>query len=255
MRNPNSEPAIQIGCIDGSVITVTRSGSEIRLRVGEEVVSLSRDAGIRLAGALRIGNQPQTSTPGTKPRTRLPRLGSVANPTIADLVKAGFLSAGTALTFKRHDEQHIATLTENGEIVLNGSNYPTPSAAAKAASGGKSLNGWDVWKVHGSPISEARWLYRAANFPGEGHAFADRTADGMRRVVQKWVFYAIERRLDPGAPQDNLDAFLSGNGYSDKTLEMYRRYLRNWQDHYSQNFVDDQSSSGNDVADARSPWL
>jgi len=69
---------------------------------------------------------------------------------LGDLLEAGFLQAGDALTWDRPrlGQSYTATLKENGAIELsNGESYASPSKAATVAAGLQSYDGWLAWKV------------------------------------------------------------------------------------------------------------
>ncbi|WP_162834585.1 DUF4357 domain-containing protein [Amycolatopsis circi] len=68
---------------------------------------------------------------------------------IRDLLDAELISAGDRLRFARSrvGEEHIATVSPEGRIVLpDGTEYDTPSDAAKAVAG-TQVNGWIVWRT------------------------------------------------------------------------------------------------------------
>jgi hypothetical protein len=65
---------------------------------------------------------------------------------VRDLLQTGLVSTGDRLRFTRPRarEEHVATVSSEGRIVLtDGAEYDTPSDAAKAASG-TQVNGWIV---------------------------------------------------------------------------------------------------------------
>ncbi|KAB7787920.1 GmrSD restriction endonuclease domain-containing protein [Bifidobacterium cebidarum] len=69
--------------------------------------------------------------------------------TIRQVIQAGLLIPGERLVWERprKGERWYATVTENGRLRLDdGSEYPTPTAAARAAAGGRSSGGLEVWK-------------------------------------------------------------------------------------------------------------
>ena len=69
--------------------------------------------------------------------------------TIRQVIDAGLLVPGERLVWDRprKGERWFATVTENGRLRLDdGSEYPTPTAAARAAAGGRRGGGLDVWK-------------------------------------------------------------------------------------------------------------
>ncbi|PJM79693.1 GmrSD restriction endonuclease domain-containing protein [Bifidobacterium scaligerum] len=78
---------------------------------------------------------------------------------IRQVVQAGLLTPGERLVWDRprKGERWYATVTENGRLRLDdGSEYPTPTAAARAAAGGRRGGGLDVWKraANGKKLSD-----------------------------------------------------------------------------------------------------
>ncbi|KFI50223.1 GmrSD restriction endonuclease domain-containing protein [Bifidobacterium biavatii] len=69
--------------------------------------------------------------------------------TIAQVVKAGLLIPGETLVWERprKGERWMVTVTDHGKFRLeDGSEYSSPTAAARAAAGGRASGGLDVWK-------------------------------------------------------------------------------------------------------------
>ena len=67
-----------------------------------------------------------------------------------DLIKAGLLSAGEVLVWKRriHATSHVATLKSDGTIeTSDGKIHRTPSGAAKHLNGNRPVDGWVAWKL------------------------------------------------------------------------------------------------------------
>jgi len=62
------------------------------------------------------------------------------------LLRASLLSVGDVLTVRYKGTDYRATVTSNGHLSLHGRDYPSPTAAAVAITGG-SVNGWQFWKV------------------------------------------------------------------------------------------------------------
>lgn len=71
--------------------------------------------------------------------------------TVADLLKAGLIQAGTTLRFKRKriGRTYDATVTDKGRIRLDsdGEEFRSPSRAAAVAAGMRAVDGWRAWKV------------------------------------------------------------------------------------------------------------
>lgn len=83
--------------------------------------------------------------------------------TMADLVAAGDLQVGSVLTFRRKGDTATATVTAQGELLVYGVAYKTPSEAGKAAHNLKNRpRGWTDWKLDngkGPSLHEVRKAY------------------------------------------------------------------------------------------------
>ena len=69
---------------------------------------------------------------------------------IKDLMDKGLLSENEELVWKQKTLgiEHIATITKYGEIrTADGKLHKTPSGAGKWLNGGKSVDGWLIWKT------------------------------------------------------------------------------------------------------------
>jgi hypothetical protein len=69
---------------------------------------------------------------------------------ISDLLAAGLLAPGAELIYRRAGKEVRGRVTDQGEIVVNGHRYQTPSAAGKAIHGG-AINGWFYWLTANHP--------------------------------------------------------------------------------------------------------
>lgn len=70
--------------------------------------------------------------------------------TVADLVSTGELEVGAELTFTRKNKTATATVSAQGEVLVNGVAYKTPSEAGKAAHNLKNRpRGWTDWRLDG----------------------------------------------------------------------------------------------------------
>lgn len=67
--------------------------------------------------------------------------------TVADLLAAGLVTAGAPLIFKRAGKTAEATVTSEGQLVVDGKAYGSPSRAAADALGLKATNGWVSWEL------------------------------------------------------------------------------------------------------------
>ncbi len=67
--------------------------------------------------------------------------------TVADLLAAGLLTAGTRLVFKRAGREATALVAASGALIVDGVAYDSPSMAGKKAFDLKAVNGWDAWQL------------------------------------------------------------------------------------------------------------
>ncbi len=110
----------------GSILAAVRlAGVNLAKEVGEYVPSGKR--------------KKHTSVPGT----------------VADLVAAGLIRAGEVLYLTQAQVRATGTIAANGDIVVHGVAYSSPSAAAAKALGLQSSNGWAAWHVG---TAEGHWL-------------------------------------------------------------------------------------------------
>jgi hypothetical protein len=100
-----------------------------------------RDAYRKLA---EHGYSPVYPNPGTIPAASPPTPRARYGVTLADLITADLLPAGTALLPTQPDLDAVATVLPEGTIAYADEIYSTPSGASDAAAGG-STNGWIFW--------------------------------------------------------------------------------------------------------------
>lgn len=81
---------------------------------------------------------------------------------VSDLVAAGLLRAGEKVIFDSRGKRAEAVINAGGEIVLDGVAFWSPSGAGSEVIGGKSINGWDAWRVgeDGPLLSELRQRFQ-----------------------------------------------------------------------------------------------
>ena len=65
---------------------------------------------------------------------------------LGDLLSAGSLQPGQQLTFRQRPEV-TAEVLANGRLKFGGTEYSSPSTAARAVLGGTSTNGWLAWSI------------------------------------------------------------------------------------------------------------
>ena len=98
-------------------------------------------AALRVAG-IDLGETPTDSEPAGITRRTI-------EGTVPDLLAAGLLSAGAVLTFERAGNKAEAAITADGQLVVDGKAYSSPSTAAAAGLGLKAANGWVSWRLDG----------------------------------------------------------------------------------------------------------
>jgi hypothetical protein len=67
--------------------------------------------------------------------------------TVADLLAAGLLTAGTRLVFRRSGREATALVSASGSLIVDGVACDSPSMAGKMAFDLKAVNGWDAWQL------------------------------------------------------------------------------------------------------------
>ncbi len=74
--------------------------------------------------------------------------------TLPDLVAEGKLVPGEQLRPKSERYKALATVTDDGHLLVNGTSYTAPSPAARAVTGSQSEPGWNFWcaERHGSLV-------------------------------------------------------------------------------------------------------
>lgn len=90
------------------------------------------------------------------------------NAKFADLVSSGLVRGGESLHLRQGGVEANGTVTADGEIVVHGVAYRSPSAAAAKALGLQSSNGWTTWHVGGLSgvtldVLRRQWLAQQAS--------------------------------------------------------------------------------------------
>lgn len=100
-------------------------------------------AAVRLAGVDTLRNDEDEHGPPGVTRTQ-------TSGTVADLLAEGLLHAGAELHCKRSGKPGIGTLSSDGQIIVAGVGYKSPSLAAGISLGATSstgYGGWEMWHV------------------------------------------------------------------------------------------------------------
>ncbi|MGP5391357.1 restriction system modified-DNA reader domain-containing protein [Glutamicibacter arilaitensis] len=169
----------EIGYLEGRIAAELNALHKITVVEGQtsgdetlpKHMMISLDAFVKsILGALRLaGLDISRSNPETEVEDEEPLLtpSSSARPskvvTVADLVSSGLLQAGHALYLSQAGREAEGSVTADGEIIVRGVSYKSPSTAAARALELQSSNGWVTWKVgstSGSPLDALRqqWL-------------------------------------------------------------------------------------------------
>jgi hypothetical protein len=124
-------------------------------------------AALRLSG---VDTHKEADEPEGKALPSASRKSRAAkNGTVADLLAAGLLRAGTRVHLSQGGRTASGTVTTSGEVIVEGVAYASPSKAAQQALGGQSSNGWITWHVgdlRGPTLAALR--ERLAESDGEG---------------------------------------------------------------------------------------
>ena len=88
--------------------------------------------------------------------------------TVADLIDEGLVAVNAGLVWRRTSEGGVvrrAKVLSGGRIRLSGgSEFDTPSGAARALTGGSRVDGWRVWRVGevaGPTLADLRTMFQA----------------------------------------------------------------------------------------------
>lgn len=102
---------------------------------------------MRLAGVDATRSNPETDSEDAREGDG-DRAGRVTFPAkFGDLVSSGLIRAGETLYLKQGRTEARGSVTADGEIVVRGVAYKSPSSAAASALGLQSSNGWITWRV------------------------------------------------------------------------------------------------------------
>lgn len=227
-----------IGCPDGSTIVISHRGENIVISIEDTEASLSLEGVERLVDHLNTIVQTKPEVKDDKPFPYDDEPPSTVTPraTLLDLVQEGLVRVGTELTLTSYGTTHYATVTNAGLFDINGHMEMTPSGACQHVIG-RACNGWKLWRVKNGPaLDDLRWKLRASWFPVKGQRNTLSASQKQQRmIVTEWVDHALHRGLNPDSCNErNQRIYLdkrqrdAGQPYKDKTLDSYRRYLRQW---------------------------
>lgn len=169
----------EIGYLEGRIAAELNALRQITVVEGQtsgdetlpKHMMISLDAFVKsILGALRLAgldisrSNPQTLTEDEQPSSApVPSNKPNKTVTVADLVSSGLLQAGHALFLSQAGKDAEGSVTADGEIIVRGVSYKSPSAAAKVVLEGQESNGWMTWKIgslSGPPLDTLRqqWL-------------------------------------------------------------------------------------------------
>ncbi|MCW4467270.1 GIY-YIG nuclease family protein [Glutamicibacter sp. MNS18] len=169
----------EIGYLEGRIAAELNALHQITVIEGQtsgdetlpKHMMISLDAFVKsILGALRLAgldisrSNPQTLTEDEQPSSEpVPFNKPNKTVTVADLVSSGLLQAGQALFLSQAGKEAEGSVTADGEIIVRGVSYKSPSRAAKTVLEGQASNGWMTWKLgrqSGPPLDSLRqqWL-------------------------------------------------------------------------------------------------
>ncbi|MDR4532253.1 GIY-YIG nuclease family protein [Glutamicibacter sp. PS] len=169
----------EIGYLEGRIAAELNALHQITVIEGQtsgdetlpKHMMISLDAFVKsILGALRLAgldisrSNPQTLTEDEQPSSEpVTSKGPNKTVTVADLVSSGLLQAGHALFLSQAGKEAEGSVTADGEIIVRGVSYKSPSTAAAKALELQSSNGWTTWKIgsqSGPPLDTLRqqWL-------------------------------------------------------------------------------------------------
>jgi hypothetical protein len=148
----------QVGFLEGRLYDLLQSAEDAELhnanRPSDETLppydrQLLELVVLPVARVLRlIGHDPATADDAATSVDKGRRTSRFYGITLSEIIDAGLLAEGTALVSTNGAWPANARVVTGGEIDMDGTTYPTPSAAASAVKGGPA-NGWDFWAVEG----------------------------------------------------------------------------------------------------------
>lgn len=152
----------EIGYLEGRVSAEISALANITVIEGQSSgdetlpkhMMISLDSFVKsILAALRLAAVDTTRrNPETEPEDNVPedasRSGRTTFPVkFADLVSGGLVRAGETLHLRQGGIEATGSVTADGEIIVRGVSYRSPSAAAANALNLQSSNGWTTWHV------------------------------------------------------------------------------------------------------------
>ncbi len=149
LRNKNQKQ-IRIYCVDDEHIMLKRLDGTISLRTDSEKCDVSDEEAYRLVKWLKpqIGQPPVSGSIIPGPRNKY-------EVTVLGLIWADLLKPGTVLTMTYTGRDYKAKVSPEGELVVHGQIFDTPSGACEFVTG-TEINGWKAWKTPERTLDELR---------------------------------------------------------------------------------------------------
>jgi len=122
---------------------------------------------------------------------KLERPSTERRVTVGDIVKAGLARPGDKWRLKAQGVETYAEITKEGTLLFGGQAFDSPSGAGKAATGGKSLDGWHYFSFRDTdgewrPVDVLRERYgRAPAVSGSPVPWAAGSAAAMPPTVEQ----------------------------------------------------------------------
>jgi transcriptional regulator with XRE-family HTH domain len=136
-----------------SMVTINRALNGKSALSIEQLYTILAHLGIGLALAPPKSSPARNVTAVTKTRKAPIDLGV----TLQDLFRAGKLKAGDILESVPGDWNAVAEVGLRGELIIeDGTEFTSPSTAAKEIRGGTTTNGWTFWALNGKSLDEMR---------------------------------------------------------------------------------------------------
>ncbi|MGW2099996.1 HNH endonuclease [Streptomyces olivaceoviridis] len=107
---------------------------------------------------------PSATTPGGTPDVD-PTRSTVDLQDLLEHLDPDDLKTGITLTGRHEKKMYHAVLNDEGQINVLGRPWPTPTTAAKVATGSNKIDGWDFWQLTIAGVEQTLAEFRATHFP------------------------------------------------------------------------------------------